>query len=105
MSFLSQALASTTNFCTHTMIETPVMNHMLSHTSMTEEMSSPDELMTMMDCCHEECKCSMSGCFTLSLLTDTSFNTENITFTQKIVQLASIHQSQIDASLFRPPIL
>ena len=104
MSFFSQALASTINPCTHVMMDTAMKNHTQSHANMMMKDSETDfTSKVLMDCCLEECKCSMSGCFSPSLLTDTSFNTEVI-LTQKIVQLMSIHQSQVDTSLYRPPI-
>lgn len=67
----------------------------------SEQVSSQGVLM---DCCLEECKCPMSGCVSVSLLFDEiHFNTEIIT-EQKIAQLPLIHQSQINTSLYRPPI-
>lgn len=112
MTFLGQAVASVTMSCSHEMtmdMELSTMSHdnmpdNTSHTSMMLESdkqgSSQDYLM---DCCQEQCKCPMSGCISLSLLLDTRLNA-GVIAEKKIFQLPLVHQSQINASLYRPPI-
>ncbi len=110
MTFLGQAFASATMYCTHEMtMELSMMDHdnmsdTASHASMMSE--SRDEGSSesgVMDCCQEQCKCPMSGCISISLLFDTGFSA-GIIAEQKIAQLPLIHQSQINTSLYRPPI-
>jgi len=112
LTFLGQAFASATMFCTHEMamdMERSMMVHgnmpdTTNHASMMLESSEQGSSKNLlMDCCQEQCKCSMSGCVSLSLLRDTFSNNEIIT-EQKIAQLPLIHQSQINTSLYRPPI-
>ena len=112
VTFFGQALASVSMSCTHEMaMEMSMMDHdnMLdtaSHASMmlaSSEQYSDSTQSAVMDCCQEQCKCPMSGCISLSFLFDTRFNAEIIA-EQKIVQLPLIHQSQINTSLYRPPI-
>ena len=108
LTFIGQAVASVSMSCSHEMnMELSMMSHdnMTDiHASMMQESikqeSSQDYLM---DCCQEQCKCPMSGCVSLSLLLDTHLNPGVIT-DQKIIQLPLVHQSQINASLYRPPI-
>lgn len=69
----------------------------------SSELDTDSSQSTVMDCCQEQCKCPMSGCISLSFLIDTRFNTVIIA-EQKIVQLPLIHQSQINTSLYRPPV-
>ncbi|MDX2370787.1 MAG: hypothetical protein QNK36_20695 [Colwellia sp.] len=112
VTFFGQALASVTMSCTHEMtmdMELSMMAHdnmpdTASHASMMLDNGEQDSSqIALMDCCQEQCKCPMSGCISLSFLFDTRFNTVIIT-EQKIVQLPLIHQSQINTSLYRPPI-
>jgi hypothetical protein len=117
VAFFGQALASVTMSCTHemamelSMMELSVMDHdnivyTASHTSLmlvSSELDTDSSQSTVMDCCQEQCKCPMSGCISLSFLIDTRFNTAIIA-EQKIVQLPLIHQSQINTSLYRPPV-
>jgi hypothetical protein len=112
VAFLGQALASVTMSCTHEMaMEVSMMDHdnivyTASHASLmlvSSELDIDSSQNTVMDCCQEQCKCPMSGCISLSFLIDTRFNTAIIA-EQKIVQLPLIHQSQINTSLYRPPV-
>jgi hypothetical protein len=112
VTFFGQALASVAMSCTHEMAaQVSVMDHnnmpdTESHASMMSASSEQDSYgsqSVMMDCCQEHCKCPMSGCISLSFLVDTRFNTRIIA-EQKIVQLPPIHQSQINTSLYRPPV-
>lgn len=109
VTFLGQAFASSTMSCTHEMtMEMSMMANnmpdMASHASvMLKNSEQNNSLGALMDCCQEQCKCPMSGCISISLLLDTGFNAGIIT-EQKIAQLPLIHQSQINTSLYRPPI-
>ena len=110
MTFFGQTLASTSVSCSH---EMTMGQSMMSHDNMADNASHKsmmlegDELnsgqSSLMDCCQEDCKCPMSGCISLSLLTDLRFNTEMIS-EQKIALLPLIHLSQINTYLYRPPI-
>lgn len=110
LTFFGQAIASVTMSCSHEMtMDMSTMSHdnmadAISHTNMMLESDKQDSSQEyLMDCCQEQCKCSMSGCVSLSLLLHTRFNT-GVIAEQKILQLALVHQSQINASLYRPPI-
>ena len=110
MTFFGQTLASTAVSCSHEMsMEQSMMSHdnMADNANHARMMLVSDELSTgqnsLMDCCLEDCKCPMSGCISLSLLFDLRFNTEMIS-EQKIALLPLIHLSQINTSLYRPPI-
>lgn len=112
LTFLGQAFASATISCSHSM-----MMDMESSTMAPDDMSGmeshanvvlingeqADNQDVLMDCCQEQCKCPMNGCVNLSLLFHTQLNAEIIS-EQKITQLPLIHQSQINTSLYRPPI-
>jgi len=106
VAFIGQAVASTTMSCVHESMDMPAMQHatmsetMMNHADM---MTTNSEQSNKMDCCQEQCKCPMSGCVSFYLLVDTRFNSELIP-EQKISLLSSIHQSQINSSLYRPPI-
>jgi hypothetical protein len=76
----------------------------MSHASMMlNDGEQANNQVTMMDCCQEQCQCPMNGCVSLSLLINSHFNSEIIA-EQKILQSSSSHQSQVNASLYRPPI-
>lgn len=110
MAFIGQTMASTTMLCVHKNLTTDMS--MLSHHN--HDISSVDDahgkLMVEsskksndMDCCQEQCQCSMSGCFSLSVLLDNTFNSL-LKGEQKIVQLSSLPLIQVNTSLYRPPI-
>jgi hypothetical protein len=107
VTFFGQALASVTMSCTHEMaMELSMMTHdnmpdTASHARMMIE--SNDQGSGLMDCCQEQCKCPMNGCVSPSLLSDTRFKS-GVIAEHKISQLPLLHQSQINASLYRPPI-
>jgi len=110
VTFLGQAFASSTMSCTHemtmemSMMANDNMPDTASHANVILASSELDSSQSyLLDCCQEQCKCPMSGCISLSLLFDTHFNA-GIIAEQKIVQLPLIHQSQINTSLYRPPI-
>ena len=110
LTFLGQAVASVTMSCSHEMaMDMSTMSHdkmtdARSHTNMMLSSEKPDSSQDyLMDCCQEQCKCPMSGCVSLSLLLDIRFNADIIA-EQKISLLALVHQSQINTSLYRPPI-
>lgn len=112
LTFIGQAVASVSMSCSHEMnmdihMEFSTMSHgdmPDTHTSMMLESDKQESSQDyLMDCCQEQCKCPMSGCVSLSLLLDTGVNAEVIA-EKKIFQLSLIHQSQINASLYRPPI-
>lgn len=106
VTFLGQAFASADVSCIHKM---PMELSMMSHDNMSDTTGDASLILesseqgNMMDCCQEQCKCPMSGCLSLYILSSTHFNA-GIIAEQKIAQLPSIHQSQINASLYRPPI-
>ncbi len=113
VAFIGQAMASVAVPCAHESMMNTSMS-MMTHESMTNmnhaEMMSgsieqSDNQATKMDCCQEQCKCPMNGCVSLSLFVNAnpSFNYGAIT-QQKISQLPSLHQPQVNASLYRPPI-
>lgn len=111
VTFLGQAFASSTMSCTH---EMTMEMSMMANDNMPDTVSHKDMMLAnseldssqnyLMDCCQEQCKCPMSGCISLSLPFDTGFNAGTIA-EQKIVQLPLIHQSQVNTSLYRPPVL
>lgn len=110
LTFLGQAVASVAMSCSHQMaMDMSTMSHgnmddAISHTNMMLESDKQDSSQGyLMDCCQEQCKCPMSGCVSLSLLKDTRFYA-GVIAEQKISQLALVHQSQINTSLYRPPI-
>lgn len=110
LTFLGQAVASVTMSCSHEMtMDMSTMSHdnmadAISHTDMMLESDKQDSSQDyLMDCCQEQCKCPMSGCVSLSLLLDIRFNADIIA-EQKISLLPLLHQSQVNASLYRPPI-
>ncbi len=80
-----------------------VANEMPNKVMGQTSMMLSDNNQEKMDCCQEQCHCPMSGCVSLSFLFNTHFNTEVIV-EQKIAQLSSLHQSQVNSSLYRPPI-
>lgn len=75
-------------------------NKPMNHANLMANDTIPD---AYMDCCQEQCHCPMNGCVSLSLLFNTHFDSEIIP-EQKIVQSPTQHQSQINSSLYRPPI-
>jgi len=113
MAFIGQAMASTamsyaTMPCTHESMSAKMS--MMTHDDMANETMNHASMMlsdrnqeNIMDCCQEQCQCPMSGCVSLSFLLNTSFNSEVIA-EQKILQSSSLQQSQINSSLYRPPI-
>jgi len=106
VAFIGQAMASTTMSCVHESMDMSAMqNDTMSEMTMNhaDMMLTNDGESNKMDCCQEQCQCPMSGCVSLSFLIDTHFNSLAIT-EQKISQLPLIHQSQINSSLYRPPI-
>lgn len=110
LTFFGQAVASVTVSCSHEMtMDMSTMSHdnmadAISHTNMMLESDQQDSSQDyLMDCCQEQCKCPMSGCVSLSLLLDIRYNADIIA-EQKISLLSLVHQSQINASLYRPPI-
>jgi len=110
LTFIGQAVASVSMSCSHEMdmdMEFSTMSHDNmpdTHASMMQESNKQDSSQDyLMDCCQEQCKCPMSGCISLSLLLDTHLN-PGVIAEQKITQRSLVHQSQINASLYRPPI-
>ena len=117
VAFIGQAIASTaiaysSMSCVHESMkaEMPMMSHdiivneagsvTMNHSDM---MTSDTNQAPIMDCCQEQCKCPMNGCVSLSLLVNNSFSSEPMT-DQKIFQSTLIHLSQVNTSLYRPPI-
>lgn len=112
LTFVGQALATVTMSCTHEMtmdMELSMMDHdnmsdTANHASMMVESDDKGSgKNSLMDCCQDQCKCQMNGCVSLSILSDTRFKSDVIA-EQKIPQLPLLHQPQINASLYRPPI-
>jgi len=112
LAFTGQAIASTAMSyaavsCVHESMTTEVS--MMGHEAMTHEAMGNEDSANMMladskmDCCQEQCKCPMNGCVSISLLINSYFNSEIIA-EQKISQSLSQHKSQINSSLYRPPI-
>jgi hypothetical protein len=87
----------------HDDVVSGMANEAMNHASMMSDSSGQEHNQATMDCCQEQCQCPMNGCVSLSLLANTSFNALAIA-EQKIPQLTSLHASQINASLYRPPI-
>ncbi len=85
------------------MVNSYIANEMPNKATEQTSMMLSDNNQKIMDCCQEQCQCPMSGCVSLSLLFNTNFNTEVIA-EQKIAQPSSLHQSQVNSSLYRPPI-
>ena len=113
VAFIGQAVASnvlsyTMVSCTHQSMQpnmamtshTPNHANMMSQ-SMTVE-SENNQTMTM-DCCQEQCECSMNGCVNLSLLLSANFSVKPMV-EQKILSLSSSHSSHNTSLLYRPPI-
>jgi len=105
---MGQAMAYTATPCAHSIADAdadmPMMNHAkMMSVSMDKNHQQENAPETNMDCCQEQCQCPMSGCVSLSVLVNNSFN-HSISAEQKIVQLPSLHQSQINSFLYRPPI-
>ena len=106
VTFMGQAMAYTATPCAHSIADAdmPMMNHAkMMSVSMDKNHQQENAPETNMDCCQEQCQCPMSGCVSLSVLVNNSFN-HSISAEQKIVQLPSLHQSQINSFLYRPPI-
>ncbi|PCI57477.1 MAG: hypothetical protein COB45_03470 [Gammaproteobacteria bacterium] len=110
VTFIGQAFASSTMLCTHEMtMEMSMMDHdnmsdTESHIVMMLKSSEQNNNQSaLMECCQEQCQCPMSGCISLSVLLDSRFNSGAIA-EQKIIHLSLIHQSQVNTSLYRPPI-
>lgn len=113
VTFFGQALASVTMSCSHEMtmdMELSMMAHenMQNTANHARMMVESDEQGSgaSMDCCQEQCKCPMTACISLYLFFDnryTAFSVEVIA-EKKIAQLPLLHQSQINSSLYRPPI-
>ena len=112
VTFVSQALATVTMSCTHEMtmdMKLSMMDHdnmpdTASHASIMVESDDKGSVENcLMECCQEQCKCQMNGCVSLSILSDIRFKS-GVIAEQKIAQLPFLHQSQINASLYRPPI-
>jgi len=113
LTFVGQAFASATLSCNHDMVMDQSMSMMANnnmadttnHTPMMlEKREQASSQHALMDCCQEECKCPMSGCISVSLLFNNIHFDAEITVQQKIAQLPLILQSQINVSLYRPPI-
>ena len=115
IAFTTQVMASTAMSyaeisCTHAsmgakmthddMADGTMADDTMDHASMMLSDSNQEKIM---DCCQEQCQCPMSGCVSLSFLLSTNFNSEVIA-EQKILQSSSLQQSQINSSLYRPPI-
>ncbi len=106
VAFLGQAFASADVSCIHKM---PMELSMMNHDNMSDTMGDASSMLesseqgNIMDCCQEQCKCPMSGCLSLYILSSTRFNA-GVIAEQKIAQLPAIHQSQVSTSLYRPPI-
>jgi hypothetical protein len=117
LAFISQTMTSTalaysTADCTygamntdmskmsHENMDSGMMNEIMNHANMMLSDSSQN---TTMDCCQEQCKCSISGFASLPLFTINHFNAEVIT-EKKISQSPLLQQSQVTSSLYRPPI-
>lgn len=112
LTFISQAFASASLSCNHdmtmelSMTTNSNMPDTENHAGMTIENgeNASNHSMSLMDCCQDECKCPVNGCVSVSLLFNSiHFDTDIIT-QQKIAQLPLILQSQINTSLYRPPI-
>jgi hypothetical protein len=108
IAFFGQAMAGTTMSCEH--MSTSSTMSMMDHSTMLDTDVSHGEMMSVngeasskMDCCQEQCKCPVSGCISLSVIVDTRINPPELS-EQKILQLSSLHQSQPNTSLYRPPI-
>lgn len=107
VAFIGQAMASTAvsysaASCVHGSMNAEMV--MMTHTDMMlKDSEQGKNQAAIMDCCQEQCQCPMSGCVSLSLLFNTQFNSEVVS-EQKIFQFSSLHQSQINSSLYRPPI-
>lgn len=107
VAFIGQAMASTTMSyatvsCVHESMNAKMS--MMTHADMILNDSRYEKNQaTMMDCCQEQCQCPMNGWVSLSLLFNIQFNSEVIS-DQKIFQPSSLLQSQINSSLYRPPI-
>ena len=112
MTFVGQTMASTTMLCVHesSTADTSKLAHHDNdnsadgdthhHGMLTME---SNEKASEMDCCQEQCQCPMNGCFSLSVLVNNTFN-PSLKGEQKITQLSSLALSQINSSLYRPPI-
>lgn len=110
MTFIGQALASTSISCTH---EMPMDHSTMFHDNMISDVNHADMMLennenyhnqqALMDCCQEQCKCPLNGCLSLYIPSDTQFNAEIIA-EQKIVLQPVLHKLQIHTSLYRPPI-
>lgn len=109
VSFLGQAFTSTPMSCNHVSdMKMSTMTHhdMLDTTSLVTTMLGSNEnsqQANLMACCQEQCECPMSGCVSLSVLLNTRFNVA-VFAEQKIPQVPFVHKSEINPSLFRPPI-
>lgn len=112
MTFVGQTMASTTMLCVHesSTADTSKFSHHNNDTSADGDshhhgmlMMESNEKASEMDCCQEQCQCPMNGCFSLSVLVNNTFN-PSLKGEQKITQLSSLALSQVNSSLYRPPI-
>ncbi len=112
MTLAGQTMASTTTSCAHSSAtaDLSMMTHHHNSVSSTDDghkhgelMIESDEEASIMDCCQEQCQCPMNGCFSLSMLLTSTFNSP-ITGEQKITHLPSLSLPQVNSSLYRPPI-
>lgn len=107
VAFVGQAIASVTMSCVHesmTVDSAMLMQHdAMSVPAMANNIVQEQNQSTMMDCCQEQCQCPMSGCLSLFMHTNSSFPSAIIT-EQQITQLPSLAKSQVNPSLYRPPI-
>jgi len=113
LTFIGQAFASATISCNHDMAMESSMtaNSNMENTAHHARMMLQNGMHgndsgqnTLMDCCQEECKCPMNGCVSVSLLFNHIYFDTEIIAEQKITQITLILPSQINASLYRPPI-
>jgi len=112
VAFIGQAMASITVPCAHESMNTnmSMMAHEdmsnMNHTDMMSDgTEQADNQTTTMDCCQEQCKCPMNGCISISLFVNVNLGFNyGVIAQQKISQLPSLHQPQVNTSLYRPPI-
>ncbi len=103
VALIGQATASTAMPCVHESMSTDMA--MMNHTDMqsSQEARQGAEQTNEMECCQEQCQCPMTGCISLSMLVNNTFNSA-FSAEQKILQFSQAHKSQVNASLYRPPI-
>ena len=125
VTFVTQAAVGTSMSCVNdntsnkmmTTLEMPMDNTMADHSKMAPSEMDHSKMnhATMYsmnidasdDCCQQDCQCPMAICFTQSLSASTNslmvLNTLLLKV-QKINQLPLLIQTQINSSLYRPPI-